>query len=289
MLTFKEYNLKLARLRNTRKLTQTMKMVSANKFRKMQTAQQQADRFNGEFRQMLGRVLRGAESTVCPLFKRPGAKGEIWVLVCTSHRGLCGGFNTGLCRFLAHWLETEAPALKAPVRLAFWGRRGASFFQERYPVFKHYAESGPHPRFADAVQIGQELQAAFLRGVAAEIYVAFNEFVSPLRQTPTLKRLLPLDPPEVEHGRPVMPPFFEPAADALIWPMLSRYINLRIQAALLSTAVGEHAARMRAMDNATRNADQVIEATQLMRNRARQSTITRELIEIVAGAEALKT
>lgn len=289
MLTYKEYNLKLARLRNTRKLTQTMKMVSANKFRKAQTALQQADRYDEEYRKILGRLLRSTDATQHPLFQRRPVVRSVWVLVCTSDRGLCGGFNNGLCRYLQTWLETESAGRGETPRLSFWGRRGAAFFQDRFPVFKAYAESGPRPMFADAHQIGVDLQAAFLEGVADEVYIAFNEFLSPLRQVPTLKRLLPMEPPPADEKLPGADPIFEPQAEKLVWPMASRFVNLRIQAAMLNTAAGEHSARMRAMDNATRNADQVIENTQLLRNRARQSTITRELIEIVAGAEALKS
>ncbi len=289
MLTYKEYNLKLARLRNTRKLTQTMKMVSANKFHKAQSAQQQADRYDEEYRKVLGRLLRATDATGHPLLQGHREVRSIWVLVCTSDRGLCGGFNNTLCRHLIHWLETEAPRSSEPPRLSFWGRRGAAFFQDRFPVFKAFPTTGPRPMFFDARRIGQDLQAAFLGGAADEVYVAFNEFISPLRQTPTVKRLLPMDPPMAGGKTAGVDSFFEPSAAEMLWPMLSRFVNLRVQAALLNTAAGEHAARMRAMDNATRNADQVIEETQLLRNRARQSTITRELIEIVAGAEALKS
>jgi F-type H+-transporting ATPase subunit gamma len=289
MLTYKEYNLKLARLRNTRKLTQTMKMVSANKFRKAQAAQQQADRYGEEYRKILGRLLGKADVAEHPLLRvRPEIR-STWVVVCTSDRGLCGGFNNGLCRFLLNWLETEIPRRTEPPRLSFWGRRGVVYFQDRFPGSKVYPESGPRPMFADALQIGHDLQSAFLEGVADDVYVAYNEFETPLRQVPTVKRLLPMDPVGPNGGTTGSDLIFEPAAEELMWPMLSRFLNLRIQAAMLNTAAGEHAARMRAMDSATRNADQVIEETQLLRNRARQSTITRELIEIVAGAEALKS
>jgi len=289
MLTYKEYNLKLARLRNTRKLTQTMKMVAANKFRKAQEAQHQADRFSVEYGKMLAHLLRRVDTAGHPLFQGPREVRAIWVLVCTSDRGLCGGFNNGLCRYLLNWLETKGVDQGEPPRLAFWGRRGVSFFQDRFPGFKVYPSSGPRPMFADALQIGEDLQAAFLEGVADEIYVAFNEFVSPLRQVPIVKRVLPMESPSGGVASAESDMICDPSAAELLWPMLSRFVNLRIQMAMLNTTAGEHAARMRAMDNATRNADELIGETQLLRNRARQSTITRELIEIVAGAEALKS
>lgn len=291
MLTYKDYNLKLAQLRNTRKLTQTMKMVSANKFHKAQVAQLQASQFAAEYRQVLAHLLQGTDVAGHPFFQSQPEVGSIWVLVCTSDRGLCGGFNSGLCRYLLNWLETEAPGKENRPVLAFWGRRGKTFFQDRFPVAQVYVDVGPRPMFTDACRIGQDLQSVFLDGTAHEVYVAFNEFVSPLNQTPTLKRILPVELPATSPAQSAswMEPIFDPPATELVWPMVSRFINLQIQAAMLDTAAGEHAARMRAMDNATRNADQVIEETQLLRNRARQFSITRELIEIVAGAEALKS
>ncbi len=287
MLTYKEYNLKLARLRNTRKLTRTMKMVSANKFRKAQEAQAQADRYGREFSGVMAGLLSAEAAAGHPFFQARDPMRSLWVLICASDRGLCGGFNNGLCRFVLNWLETEVPRGGARPRLALWGRRAAAFFQDRFPIAKHYTAAGPRPTFEEARGIGQDLMAAFLQGAADEIYVAFNEFESSLRQTPVLHRLLPLAPPSdraSDRGDRII----DPPVSELIWPMLERQVAVRIQAALLHSAAGEHAARMRAMDNATRNADQLIEETQLLRNRARQSTITRELIEIVAGAEALK-
>lgn len=285
MLSLKEYNLRLNRLKNTRKMTRTMKMVSANKLRRAQEAQKHADVFTRHFQRVSDQIISLVDKRAHPYLIHHQAIKRVMVLVLTSDRGLCGAFNNALCRRVQLWMG-ERPQPAEGIALSFWGKRGVSFFQNRVEVKQVYPTTGHRPDFAEASRMGADMQAAFLSREADEVYLAYNSFESVLRQVPKIQRLLPMD-----HDLSVKTQndwLCEPVPGEILTLALPRLVDLRIFNAMLSSAAGEHAARMTAMENATRNADEVIDQNTLMRNRARQSAITRELIEIVAGAESLK-
>lgn len=296
MPTAKEYNKKLLQLRNTRKLTKTMKMVSANKLRKAQEAQRHVRRFAERMEALLARVGARAGANGSPLAAARKTVGEVLLLLVTSDKGLCGGFNNNLTRKVTAWIA-EQEAAGRRVSLSFHGRRGFLSFRRRPRVQKYYEGASALPTFRQARRIAADLQAAFLGGRYDEVHLAYNAFVSPMTQTPRIERLLPADPARlappapgkaVPSASPPDEPLFAPGRAAVAAALLPRWVNLRFHGALLESAAGEHGARMTAMDNSTNNADSLIESYALRRNRARQAAITRELTEIVAGAEALK-
>jgi F-type H+-transporting ATPase subunit gamma len=291
MPTLKEYNAKLARLRSTRKMTRTMKMVAANRLRKTQEAQRNAQAFGRPVARMLASLSAGDEVLPHPLARpaRPG--GNALLLVISSDRGLCGGFNSSLTRHASQWLAENSGRFKS-VKLAFCGRRGWLYFKNRIDAFQNYEHVMGRPAFAAARRIGGELQRLFSEGEFDEVFVAYNTTRSAMQREPVVEPFLPAEPtwrsPAETGVRDDRAPLFEPSRAEAWESLLPQYVNFRLFAAMLDSAVGEHAARMITMENATQNADKLIERFTVLRNQARQAAITGELIEIISGAEALR-
>jgi F-type H+-transporting ATPase subunit gamma len=290
MPTLKEFNVKLTRLRSTRKLTKTMKLVSVNKLRRAQDAEKRvelvAQRMSGILGRMGAAVSPGEHVLVTP---RKTVK-NVLVLLITSDRGLCGGFNNNLIKALSLWSRDQESQGRS-VLMSFCGRRGYSFFKNRATVERFYEDVMGRPDFQHAHRIGRALQAAFAGGRVDEVYLAYNAVQGAMSQKPLVERIVPMDLTTLNAGRgekPVAGWILEPNPQELLNALLPRIVSLKVYTSLLSSSVGEHSARMKAMEQASSNADNLIRQITLQRNRARQAAITTELTEIVAGAEALK-
>lgn len=289
MPSLKEFNVKLARLRSTRKVTRTMKLVSVNKLRRAQEAERRAAQSSARMFEIVARLSEAGDEGEHALLAPRRQVRSVLVAVFTSDRGLCGGFNHALVRMANAWVAKQREAGRS-VDINCCGRRGYTFFKNRATVNRFYEDAAAKPQFGHALQIGGELQAAFTSGRIDEVYLAYNVSRNALSQVPVVERLLPLDAAELRRhaGKSSGDVLLEPDRASLLGSLLPRVVNLKVYAALLSSAAGEHSARMRAMDQATTNAESLIGSLTLQRNRARQAQITTELTEIVAGAEALK-
>ncbi|MEI6563952.1 MAG: ATP synthase F1 subunit gamma [bacterium] len=290
MPTLKEFNVKLTRLRSTRKLTKTMKLVSVNKLRRAQEAEKRVSLITNRLLGILGRmgasVAPGEHVLVTP---RKTVK-RVLVLLITSDRGLCGGFNNNLIKGVTHWAKDQEGKGRSVV-MSCCGRRGYSFFKNRMTVDRYYEDVTGRPDYPHAFRIGRELQAAFGKGRVDEVYLAYNSVQGTMSQKPVVEKIVPMDPEtlmrasvEAQAGGWML----EPNPEELLQALLPRVVSLAVYTALLNSSVGEHSARMKAMEQASSNADNLIRQITLQRNRARQAAITTELTEIVAGAEALK-
>lgn len=289
MPSLKEYNVKLARLRSTRKLTRTMKLVSANKLRRAQEAEKRLATYAKHVDSMLARIAAEDQSgQIHPLLKPRRRTGSVLVLAIASDRGLCGGFNNSLLRETLAWI-TGRESHGCAVSVSCCGRKAHAFLKNRCSIDRYYEHSVARPDFAAARHIGHELIAGFMSGRLDEIYIAFNKPTSQGGAKPAIDRLIPIDTaslPAPDSSTRVWA--IEPDVATVLDLSLPALVNLRIFQCLLANATGEHGARMRAMDQAGSNADNLIRSLTLQRNRARQAQITTELTEIVAGAEALK-
>lgn len=291
MPTLKEFNVKLTRLRSTRKMTKTMKLVSVNKLRRAQDAEKRVSLIASRLFGILGRmgpaVVAGEHALVIP---RKSVK-NVLVLMITSDRGLCGGFNNNLIKLVNPWVKQQAEK-GCSVVMSFCGRRGYASFKNRATVERYYEDVMAKPDFAHAHRIARELQAAFVRGRVDEVYLAYNSLQGALSQQPVIEKIIPLDPAVLtrsgEDTKARGSLMLEPSPDEVLNALLPRMVSLGVYIAMLNSAVGEHGARMKAMEQASSNADNLIRQITLQRNRARQAAITTELTEIVAGAEALK-
>lgn len=289
MPSIKEYNDRLKSLQNTAKMTGTMKMVSASKLRKAQEAQRGASLYAEKLKEFLSRIAASVDATSHPLLTPRAEVKRVLVVVFTSDRGLCAAFNNGILRMTESWLGEHRAAYEE-VDFSFCGKRGFSHFRHRVSVRHHYEDATARPSFEQALRIADDISGNFLDGVYDEVYLVYNAFRSALSQVPTLQKVLPIEAKDFVSGdaKPVPADYiFEPTLKELLDLQLPKTLAFTLYYALLENAAGEHGARMTAMDNATTNAEGLIENYTLLRNRARQAAITTELTEIVAGAEAL--
>jgi F-type H+-transporting ATPase subunit gamma len=288
MPTVKEYNDRLSRLRGTRKITQTMKLVSANSLRRFQRAQTELSRFLGAFEAALAPVLAASTTADHPLLTQPPKSRRVLILLITSDMGLCGGFNNSLARFVHEWISSQRAHGALEVAISLCGRRGRLIFRDEYPVHSRHEQISRKPTLAHAHRLAAEMQEAFLAGEYDTVYLAYNLFRNVMSQTPTFELLLPISiPSPAKPAGEFADRMLEPAPAVFLETLLPKLVTFRIFSALLHSATSENAARMTTMDSSTANVDRLIDHYILLRNRARQAAITRELNEIIAGAESL--
>ena len=290
MPSLREYDVKIASLKNTRKMTKTMQMVSASKLRRAQDAQRKAFDYAHHLHDLIHRLAGSVESVAHPLLTARDPVRKAHILLITSDRGLCAGFNNNLIKHVAQWISEHNSDYES-ISMSCCGRRGNMYFRAKEDVRKEYPDTTDKPEFLKAEQIADELGELFVDGEFDEVYLAYNVFKSALSQYPLIEKMLPIAPVEIKSDEGKKPftrnYIFEPTEPELLALLLPRSVAYAIFHAMVENSAGEHGARMTAMDNATNNADNLIETNTLLRNRARQAAITTELIEIVAGAEAL--
>ena len=290
MAGIKELRLRIKALKNTSKITAAMKMVSAAKLKKAQDAFARTKPYAVRMEEMFQRVLATLESVDHPLLKVRDVKRTRYVVI-ASDRGLAGAFNNGLFR-----AYSRRPADAAAVEAIGIGRRARDFIA-RTEGRAATADLVNVPNYANAAAIAASLTRDYLEGKVDKVVLVYNNFRSVISQQPVFVPLLPITLPEAPADSAAAVKgaqghkdiyFFEPDAETLFAELLPKLVELQVFRALLENAVGEHSARMTAMDNATKNTKELIGSLTLTMNRARQAAITRELIEIVSGAEALK-
>jgi len=291
MASIKEYNRKLTSLKNTVKITKTMKMVSASKLRRAQDAEGRAKDYAHQVNTLIHRIAGSVDQEMHPLLTPREDVRHVLLLVFSSDKGLCGGFNNNLIKFVRN-TAAEFEAQGRRVSMAFCGRRGYLYFSGRAALFRNYPDVTAAPNARDATEIAEDLMTAFQGGMFDEVHMLYNHFVSPLSQLPQADQLLPLPMVTLaahDTVEAIQEDDFiaEPPLPELLPRLVPMLVVFKVFYALLENAAGEHGARMTAMDNATTNANKMIDEYRLLRNRARQAAITTELIEIISGAEAL--
>ncbi|MCW5889393.1 MAG: ATP synthase F1 subunit gamma [bacterium] len=285
MPSLKDLRKRVASVKSTQQITKAMKMVAAARLRRAQEAAERARPYAGKLSEMFRAVVADLGEEAHPLLARREER-RIDVVVLTSDRGLCGGYNANVLRLASSFLREKAGA---EVSLYVVGRKGLEYFRRR----------GPSPTSEKTgvanepiVEVAREVAARVTERFAADetdaVYLIYSRFRSAIAQIPSVVPLLPV-PLETEgETGPAVDYIFEPPRAELLGALLPRYIEAQILQALLESQASELGARMTAMDNATRNASDMIDRLTLQMNRVRQATITTELMEIVSGAEALK-
>jgi F-type H+-transporting ATPase subunit gamma len=286
---------KIAAFKNTQKITKAMKMVAAAKLKRSQdrilAARPYAHKMRGVLRNLSLRVNRNMH----PLLQKRAGK-RIEILVVTSDRGLCGGFNGNIVRKSVEFIrQCEAQGLS--VNLSIVGRKARDYFRRRaWPVRQEWTGIFDKLSFEHAIDIGGDLTENFVKGTFDELYVVYNEFKSAIQQRVIVEKLFPIDT-EAEfgaaHGEASESALggsylYEPDEAELLNTLVPKHFQIQTYRILLESAAAEHGARMAAMDGATRNAGQLIKKVTLYYNKTRQAAITKELMDIVGGAEALK-
>jgi F-type H+-transporting ATPase subunit gamma len=252
--------------------------------------------YAGKFSEVLGSLAQRAGEESNPLLVPREEVKKVHVVLCTSDRGLCGGFNSNLIDKADGFVKEKAGA-GLEISFTNFGKKGRDWCRkEKLQIDAEYlGVVGASFGFSIASTAGKTLVDAFSEGTYDEVYLVYSQFASMARQLPVLQQLLPIPPivaeeaEEAEEAGTYMPEHIcEPSTDSLLGDMLPRNVYVQIYSALLETSTSEHAARMMAMDNATTACRDMIENLTLIYNKARQAAITAELMDIVGGAEALK-
>ncbi len=302
MPSLKEYRDRIASVKSTRKITSAMKMVAASKLKKAQDQAESSQPYATAMAEMMGRVAANVQvgPGSSPLLVGTGKSDVTLLVVVTADRGLCGGFNGNLARLAkleAQLLERAGKDFK----FLCVGRKGRDVLKREYQnkIVKYFTGIGGKDRisFAEADEVGQYILEQFEAGEFDVCKLVYNEFKSVLTQQPTTQQLIPFKAPEAgeandnktdeQEEKAQLFYDFEPDEQEILGQLLPKNLGIQIFRALLDSAAGEQAARMTAMDNATRNAGDRINGLTLEYNRARQAAITKELIEIISGAEAV--
>ena len=268
-------------VKSTRQITRAMKLVSGAKLRRAQMAVEAARPFAERLRTLVANLA--AAGGKHPLLEPREDEKRIGFLVLSADRGLAGAFNSNTLKGAQRYLQEKGSAVTS---LNLVGRKSIDFFRRRkHAVARQRAEvtSGKFG-IGLAEEISAELVADFLNGELDAVDVLFTRFKSAMTQTVTVERLLPVPRPEVEKPVDYR---FDPSPEEILGALLPTYIRTQLFQYLLETVASEHGSRMTAMESATRNANEMIDALTLRFNKARQAAITREIIEIVSGAEAL--
>jgi F-type H+-transporting ATPase subunit gamma len=283
-------------VRNTQKITKAMKMVAAAKLRRAQDAVLRARPYAQLIDEMLASLARARADADLPphplMAVRPARRVELVLM--TSDRGLCGGFNSNIIRRGQRFLVEEGSRFER-IQFSTVGRRGRDFARKRgIETRKDYVGFFGRLRYAQAREVADDLIQAYEKDELDAVYLLYNEFKSAIVQQISLVQLLPLQPRAQvsrspgETGLITPEHLFEPSRPEVLQALIPRFLAMQVWRALLESEASEHGARMTAMDSATKNASEMIGRLTLDYNRARQAAITKELMEIVSGAEALK-
>ena len=288
MASLKDIRKRIDSVKRTQKTTSAMKMVSAAKLRRSENAIREATPYANKLKSVVSSLSarfdgKDQDTGFGLLFQNSGGK-RTGVILITSDRGLCGGFNSNLSKALARHLADEEVKCAEFVIL---GRKGNEFFQRSaHSILANHTGTSPGEQLVLVREIVNELTRRFEARDLDQVILAYNHYVSVIAQVPVVEQLLPITPPETEitDERDII---FEPSPQEILETLLKKYVQNRVYVSWLDTIAGEHAARMTSMDAATKNAGEMIEKLQLHYNRSRQAAITRELIEIISGAESL--
>ncbi|MBU8897985.1 ATP synthase F1 subunit gamma [Corallococcus sp. H22C18031201] len=293
MASLRDIRKRIRSVKNTRQITKAMKMVSAAKLRKAQDAILAARPYAQTLDQIISDLAaRAADEGLAHPLLTPRPVRRVELVVLTSDRGLAGGFNSNITRRANRFLY-ENTALEK-IQISTVGRKGNDFFRTRgLTIRKDFGGLYQRLSYRAAADVAEELVASYVNGEVDQVIVVFNEFISAINQKVTMMQLLPLQTfgPQVpaEAQGPALVDFkYEPDRQAVLDRLVPQAVNIKLYRALLESVASEHGARMSAMENATSNATDMINSYTLVYNRTRQAVITKELMEIVSGAEALK-
>ena len=292
MPALKDVKVKINAVKKTKQITKAMNMVASAKLRNAQARIERFRPYADKFYEMLGDLAKGADPSVHPLLEPHAEIRTVLLVVITSDRGLCGAFNNNITT-MAQKLARKKAAEGKTVKVVCVGRKSRDAFRRsEFEIVQAYVNEMNSFDFTLATRIGSEVIGGYVGGSYDEVIMCFGKFISLARQEPTQLTVLPLSPEEQADAPKEtgggLEYIYEPSVEGLLAELLPRFINVQLYRGLLDTSASEHAARMRSMDNATRNCDDLVSSLTLVYNKARQAAITKELMDIVGGSEALK-
>lgn len=274
-------------VKNTQQITKAMKAVSASRLKKAQAAMLAARPYANKLVTVLGNLASRAPREYHPLLAHRGSR-RIEFLIITSDRGLCSSFNTNILK-RAVALYSEKKAEGCDITLNVVGRKGRDFLKRRgYELRKDWTGISGHLSYSHAAMVSQEIIENYIKAEVDEVYVIYNEFKTAISQLVIAEKILPIEPPKATVEGTSGDYIYEPSPEAVLETLLPKHVEFQVYRALRESEASELGARMTAMDAASNNAKEMIAKLTLKYNKARQAAITKELMEIIGGAEALK-
>ena len=284
MASLKDLRRRIRATKSTQQITKAMEMVAAAKLRRAQQRAQAASPYAAKISEMLANLSGAASELEHPLFKVREVKVTALVLV-TAERGLCGAYNSNLIRAAELRLKSAPPG---SLKLVCVGKKGREYFKRRsYPVLANYADLPAEASIDFARKLTQDLTQYYLDGTVDRIEVVYSHFVNAITRRIMTEVFLPVGGAETQSAGRDRGTIFEPDAERIFGELLPRYATAKLYAGLADALASEHSARMVAMGSARKNAGELVDKLTLQRNRLRQALITREIAELVGGAEAL--
>jgi F-type H+-transporting ATPase subunit gamma len=291
MATLRDIRRRINSVKSTQQITRAMKLVAAAKLRRAQGRIMEARPYSYKMGEVLSDLALRTPRELHPLLasREAGTRRKLLVVI-SGDRGLCGAFNSNIIRRSLEFLRAHQDDPEISLTLMVVGRKVRDFYRRRgqYTVRSEYANFFDKLAYSHAAQIAQDFTRAYLAEEVDEVHLVYNEFKSVATQRVAMEQLLPIQPAEVPEGKPVVEFIFEPSPAAVLERLLPKHVEVQVYRALMESLAAEYGARMTAMENATKNASEMIDLLTLQFNKARQERITKELLEIVGGAEALR-
>ena len=290
MATLRDIELKIKAIKKIQQITRAMNMVASAKLRNTQTKMERFEPYAKKFADVLGNLASRIDSDIHPLLVKRENIANVELLHFTSDRGLCGSFNMNNIVLGEKWVN-EQKNKQLEYSLNIVGRKGRDYFKKR-----NYNIASTHVQVYGSIDIfyvnkmTTDFIHKYMNGDIDELYIVYSKFISVAKQEPTIIKLLPIEPPKAsaDAGQSFAEYLCEPGAEELLIDLLPKHLSVQILNAFFQNEVSEYAARMAAMDNATKNCKDMVQDLTLTFNKARQAAITAELMDIVGGAEALR-
>ena len=290
MATLKDIKRRIVGVKNTQKITKAMKMVSAAKLRRAQTRIVNARPYVNRISEMLSNLATEEDMVTNPFFIQRELK-NVAVVVVTADRGLCGAFNNNIIKEAARYIDEEINAKGLNAFVYCVGKKNADYFSRRnYNVIGKDVGLFSSLEYSSALKISDNLVSEFSKETYDKVVIIYNEFISMIRQRIQVQQFLPIPVLSSSVEKPVQQPnyIFEPDSGSIFNYLIPKHLKAQVWRSLLESNAAELGARMTAMDNATTNAQEMIRSLNLTYNKERQAAITKEILEIVSGANALK-
>lgn len=290
MASLRDVKRKIGGVKKTKQITKAMYMVASAKLRGAQARIERFRPYADKFYDMLADLASKAEESAHPLLESRAEIKTVAIVVVTSDRGLCGSFNTNLINISSKLAKQKAAEGKQ-VKFICVGKKGRNVFRKStYEVVSSHIDKMGAFDFSFANAVGMEIINGYLNADFDEVILAFGQFISMFKQLPVVRKILPIEAETTAEKPAGMASeyIYEPAVEGLLAELLPRFIKVQVYRGMLDTSASEHAARMSSMDNATKACDDMVDALTLVYNKTRQASITKELMDIVGGAEALK-
>ncbi len=286
MASLRDLRKRISTVKNTRQITKAMKMVSASKLRRSQTALMSTRPYAYKLVSMMNSLKDGLESFEHPLLKT-GEVSKVRLLIISSDRGLCGAYNSNIIKAAERYLK-EAGLDSSNCTMDFIGKKAYDYFKKRYSNIGDNYRVEQNPKYEEVEYISERLIENYIEGEFDSLVVIYNEFKSAISQKITIERLFPIIPPDYQEKANSDLNIYEPDKGEILNYILPKYVGIEIFRMIIESLTSEYGARMTAMENATKNSDDIIKRITLLYNRTRQAAITTELSEIVGGKEALE-